>query len=146
MPMLASTPSAPETLTMLSFAAAACGPAIFKPSAKSVSVCAEPFAVAVKMSDTSDILPDSIPNTRMLLAAISAASASSVPVALERFRTAGIAASISLALNPIRPMAVIPSATCFAVNEVSRPSFSATSVNRLNSASVALVTALTIRI
>ncbi len=146
MPMFASTPSAPETLTMLSFAAAACGPAIFKPSARSVSVCAEPFAVAVRMSDTSAILELSMPNTRMLLAAISAASPSSVPVARERFRTAGIAASISLALNPMRPMAVMPSATCFAVKLVSRPSFSATSVSRWNSFSVAPVTALTIRI
>ena len=100
---------------MLSPAAAACGPAIFSPSARSVSVCADPLAVAVRMSATFAIFDDSIPNTLMLLAAISAASFRSVPVARARFSTAGIAASISFGLNPIRPRAVIPSATCRAV-------------------------------
>ena len=145
-PIFAKTPNAPETFTMLSLAAAACGPAIFNPSARSVSVCAEPLAVAVRMSATSVIREDSIPNTRILFAAISAASPRSVPVARERFNTAGIAFSISFGLNPIRPRAVIASATCFAVKDVSRPSFSATAVRDWNSFSVAPVTPLTRRI
>ena len=144
--MLASTPSAAETLVIESPAAAAWGPAIFRPSDRSVKVCADPLAVAVRMSATFAIFEDSIPNTRMLLAAISAASPSSVPVALERFNTAGIAASISSGEKPMRPSAVIPSATCFAVKLVVRPSLSATSVRDLNCCSVAPVTALTIRI
>ena len=82
-----------------------------------------------------------MPNTRMLFAAISAALPSSVPVALARSRTAGIAAFISSALKPIRPREVIPSATCLAVKEVSLPSFSATSVIAWNSAPVAPDTA-----
>ena len=46
----------------------------------------------------------------------------------------------------MRPSAVIPSATCFAVKLVVLPSSSATAVSDLNCCSVAPVTAFTIRI
>lgn len=56
-----------------------------------------------------------IQNTRILLAAISTASPSSIPVARARFSTVGTADRISSGLNPMRPIAVMASATCFAV-------------------------------
>ena len=78
-------------------------------------VGADPFAVAVRISATFAIFEVSSPNTLMLLDAISAASPSSVPVARARLRTAGTADRISFGFNPIRPIAVIPSATSLAV-------------------------------
>ena len=72
-----------------------------------------------------------------------AASPRSVPVALARSRVGWIACSISLGEKPIRPRLTIPSATCFAVKEVSLPSLAATCVSDSNSCLVALVTART---
>lgn len=112
MPRFANTPIAAAVSEMDSPAALACGPAIFKASNKSVKVCAEPLAVAVKISATPDILLASMPKIRIELAAILAASPRSVPVARARSSVGLIAASISFGENPILPNAVIPSATC----------------------------------
>ena len=145
MPMFANTPSEAATLRMSSPAAAACGPAILSPSDKSIKVCAELFAVAVKISTTFVIRETSISKTRILLAAISAACPKSVPVALAKFKTAPIVALICIGLKPIRASEIMPSAASFAINEVSRPRRSAVAVNTLNSSAVALLTALTMR-
>ena len=144
--MFARMPRAALVSRMFSPAAFACGPAIFNASKRSVSVCAEPFAVVVSTSATSDILPASMPKMRMEFAAMSAASPSSVPVARARSSVGWIASSISFGEKPMRPSETMPSATSFAVNEVSRPSFSATFVIDSNSEAVALVTAFARRI
>ena len=146
MPTLASIPIAAEVSVMFSPAAFACGPAIFNASKRSVSVWADPFAVAVSTSATSDIRSASMPKIRMEFAAMSAASPNSVPVARARSSDGAMASSTSFGENPIRPKATMPSATCLAVKDVSRPSFAATCVMDSNSARVALVTALASRI
>ena len=116
------------------------------PSKRSVRVCADPFAVAVRTSATADILSASIPKIRSEFAAMSADSARSVPVARERLRTCSIAEVISEGSNPIRPRPIIASATCWAVNEVSRPRRCAVLVRLSNCSPVAVVTACTSRI
>ena len=146
MPMLAITPRAAHVSSMDSPQDAACGAAILRPSKRSVRVCADPFAVAVRTSETCDILPASNPKMRSELAAMSADSARSVPVARERFRTLSIAETISEGLKPIRPRPIIASATCWAVNDVSRPRRCAVLVSWSNCSPVENVTAWTSRI
>ena len=146
MPMFAMMPRDAHTSFNDSPAAAACGPAILRPSKRSVRVCADPFAVAVRMSETEDIFCASSPKIRSEFAAMSADSASSVPVARERFSTDEIEASISDGSKPIRPSAIIPSATCCAVKDVSRPSLCAVFVSESNASPVEAVTAWTSRI
>ena len=51
-PMFAMTPRAAHSSSSDSPAAAACGPAILRPSKRSDKVCADPFAVAVSTSVT----------------------------------------------------------------------------------------------
>ena len=145
-PMLAMTPRAAHSSSSDSPAAAACGPAIFSPSKRSVSVCAEPFAVAVSTSVTCAIFPASSPKMRIEFAAMSADSARSVPVARLKLRTDEIEASISDLSNPMRPSATIASATCCAVKDVSRPSLCAVFVRLSNASPVDPVTACTRRI
>ena len=144
--MFAMMPRDAQSSETFSPAAAADGPAILSPSKRSVKVCADPFAVAVRMSATCDIFPASSPKMRRELAAMSADSARSVPVARERLRTCSIAAVISEGSKPIRPRPIIASATCCAVNEVSRPSLCAVLVRESNWSPVEDVTAWTSRI
>lgn len=77
---------------------------------------------------------------------MSADSASSVPVARLKFRTEEIEASISVLSNPMRPSAIIASATCCAVKDVSRPSLCAVLVRDSKASPVEFVTAWTSRI
>ena len=114
-PILARTASAAHVSRTLSPAAAACGPPILRASKRSVRVWADEFAVTVRTSATSLMFSASIPKIRMEFAAISPASASSVPVARARLSTSAIAAWISCGENPIRPSDTIASATCWAV-------------------------------
>ena len=145
-PMFAITPRAAQSSSMDSPADAACGPDILRPSKRSVKVCAEPFAVAVRMSATFDIFPASSPKMRIEFAAMSAASGRSVPVARLKSKTDEIEASISVLSNPIRPSATIASATCCAMKDVSRPSLCAVLVRLSNASPVEFVTACTSRI
>ena len=70
-----------------------------------------------------------IPNTRRLLAAMVAATASSVPVAWERFIMAAVDALISSVEKPIMPRDCIPAATWAAVKAVDAPRLFARSPN-----------------
>ena len=115
MPMFARTAIAALVSRIDSPAAAACGPPIFNASKRSISVWAELFAVTVRTSATSLICDASMPKIRMLFAAMSPASASSVPVDRARFSTASMDAWISVGENPIRPSDTIASAACCAV-------------------------------
>ncbi len=85
-------------------------------------------------------------NERSVFAQISAEVASSVPVARARFKTDGIASSISFGAKPALPSSSMADATWEAVNEVVRPRNFAFSVRSSNSLPVAPVTALTARI
>ena len=115
MPMFARTAIAALVSRIDSPAAAACGPPIFNASKRSISVWAELFAVTVRTSATSLICDASMPKIRMLFAAMSPASASSVPVDRARFSTASMDAWISVGEKPIRPSDTIASAACCAV-------------------------------
>ena len=140
-PTFARTPIAAAVSVMSSPAALACGPAIFMASKRSVSVWAEPLAAAVRTSETDAIRSAESPKMRRELAAMSADSERSVPVARERLRTAPMEASISEEAKPMRPRATIAPATSCAVNEVVRPRVWAVRVSDSKASPVEPVTA-----
>ena len=86
-PLLARTPSAAAVSSKVSLASLANGATNFKDSPKSSMVCADEFAATVKMSTTFVVSFVSKLKPRKTCETISADLASSVLVALDKFKT-----------------------------------------------------------